>query len=141
MIALIIVCQTSHAGYMACKEMLGNLGLTENKDFEMWDFEPTLSHCFGPGVRQLFITGTLFGSTEGVAEMVQAARDYNGELVTMSFSTEEVPGPFDHSIEKKSHMRKNFQKAVKGFLEGRINRTDVRWTPPPKKLGSYGFSL
>lgn len=123
----IVIFQSSYGGFMLSKDLLAELGLIEDKDFEIWDFEPIFQNCLKPGTRQLFITGSFSGRSEGVAEMVQTARDYNLELVTVSFSTLKIDGPFDHHIPKTVlGTRKSFMEAVKGFLNGTINRTNCR---------------
>ncbi len=118
----IIIMQSSHHGFMFCCEELGRMGLQVDTDFSIFRDELGIHDQWEPGKRQLFITGTFSGSEEGVVEMVQEARECNPELVCMSFSVDPIEGPFDHVIEKN---RENFVAAVRGFLDGTLNRTGV----------------
>lgn len=130
----IVVLQTSFSGFMACRETLEEMGMVMDKDFTMLDDNVLLENEFEPGQRQFFVTGTFSGSKNGVAEMVQKVREYSPELVCASFAIDHIDGPFDYKIEKGGGRgRENFAAAVKAFLAGSINRTDVEWTRPAKK--------
>lgn len=137
----IIVLQSSRSGFMLCRGELEKMGLEMDTDFYIFSDETCVHSQWEAGQRQLFITGTFSGSEEGVAEMVQKARECNQELVCMSFALDPIAGPFDHTIEKGSGSRENFVAAVQGFLDGTLNRTDVKWTPPAPKKEHWPWAL
>ena len=134
----IILMQSSHNGHMLCREELEKMGLKMDIDFYIFDSEVCVHSQWEAGQRQLFMTGTFSGNEEGVAEMVQKARECNPELVCMSFALNPIPGPFDYAIEKS---RDSLVAAVQGFLDGTLNRTDVRWTPPAPKKEHWPWAL
>ena len=134
----IVVLQSSHHGFMLCREELEKMGLEMETDFYLLSYESGIHDLWVPGKRQLLVTGSFSGSKDGVAEMVQKARDCNPELVCMSFALNPIPGPFDHAIEKG---RENFVAAVQGFLAGTLNRTEVQWTPPAPKREHWPWAL
>jgi hypothetical protein len=130
----IIVLQTAYSAFMMCRGLLQNMGLKEGHDFMLLDEEPE-EHLFTAGTRQLFITGSFCGCDEGVAEMVQAARDRNPELVTVSFASHEIDGPFDQQVRKRIGMSGQFRKIIEDFQNGTLVRTETNWKP--KETGSY----
>lgn len=130
----IIVLQTSHSAFIMCRMELKMMGLKEDQDFVLLDEEPE-EHLFTAGTRQLFITGSFSGSDEGVGEMVQAARDRNPELVTVSFAIHEIDGPFDLQVRKRIGMQDQFKKIVEDFQNGTLVRTETNWEP--EETGGY----
>ena len=126
----IIVIQTSHHGFEMCREELEKLGLKRGEDFFIASDDFGSFNIWEPGQRQLFVTGSFRGSKVGVADMVQLARQSNPQLVCVSFALEPLEGPFDYHIPKE---REDFAKAVKEFLDGALNRTEVEWTPEPEE--------
>ncbi len=120
----IILLQTAFHARRACEEYLQSLNLVTDKDFVFISRPETLKLLLKNGERQLFITGSFLGVTEGIEEMVNKARESNPELVCMSFSIDPLPGEFDHIIPKTRNAREKekFLEAVNGFLTGTINR-------------------
>lgn len=130
----IIVLQTSFPAFMMCREELEMMGLKEDHDFLLLDNKPE-EQLFVPGLRQLFITGSFYGSDDGVGEMVQTARDKNPELVTVSFATHEIDGPFDRQVRKRFGMQQQFRNTIGDFQNGTLIRTETNWKP--KKTRGY----
>ena len=121
----IIVMQTVEGALEECKWMLIKLGMRENIDFCLLSSQPSLE-SFVPDTRQIFVTGSFGGLDEGVAEMVEVAKNRNKELVAVSFSSHKIKGPFDYHIPKTNQRCwDHFQGVVRNFLDGTLNRTEV----------------
>jgi hypothetical protein len=119
----IIILQTDSHARNGCRTALEGMGLQENVDYSLRGWASGLVDCWTPNDRQLFITGTVHGNEEVAEQIVRDARRINTELVCMSFSVCELNGPFDHNIVKEyGQTEKNLQVAVRGFLDGTINR-------------------
>jgi hypothetical protein len=120
----IVVLQTAFHARKSCEEYLQGLKLVKGEDFVLISKPEELKPLLENGIRQLFITGSFTGVTDGIAEMVQEARKSNSELVCMSFAIDPLPGEFDHNIPKTRDAREKgkFFEAVTAFLVGGINR-------------------
>lgn len=120
----IVILQTAFHARKACEEYLKSLNLIKGKDFVLISKPEELKPHLESGIRQLLITGSFTGVTDGIAEMVQGARESNSELVCMSFAIDPLPGEFDYNIQKTRDTREKgkFLEAVNGFLSGTINR-------------------
>lgn len=137
----IVLLQTAFHARMACEEYLRSLNMVKDRDFVLISDPGRLKLFLENGKRQLFITGSFTGSTEGIAEMVQEARESNSELVCMSFAIDPLPGEFDYNIQKIRDAREQgkFLEAVNGFLTGAINRgpkkTEADYNPVSGVVG------
>jgi len=120
----IVVMQTSDAGRIICREVLGTiLRLQEGRDFVVLSRPPS-QELFVPGMRQLFITGSFAGMDDGlVAELIQRIRGYNPQVVVASYAIWELSGDFDLRIKKIDFDPiDNIKTAIEGFLTGTVNR-------------------
>jgi hypothetical protein len=130
----IIVLQTSHSGYEDCEQRLTALGLVRGQDFRVYDDRKEAVEAVVAGERQLFITGTFHGRTQGIAEMLHAGRTKNPNLVCASFSLDKLPGSFDVRIAKGRESRE-FEATVQAFLDGKLKRTTPAfWNAEPDLL-------
>lgn len=118
----IVIMQTAPYVVELVIRFLEDLGLKDGVDYRHFMHEPN-PEVFVPGMRQLFITGTFNGRHEGVREMVESARKRNKELVTISFSVDQIDGPFELSVVKNVDGFKKIRQAIRDFLDGSLVRT------------------
>ena len=130
--------QTSSHARKSCHEVLTALQLVNGKDYQIFQDIHGVEEAITTNERHLFITGSFFGTHEGVAAFVDRMRKKNPQLVCLSFSIDRLAGPFDGEI-KKSGLKSlhNLTHAILGFLNGIINRSEAQYEGKPFSYESY----
>lgn len=125
--AKIIVMQTVGSTLWECGKLLRSVGLREGKDFLLSSSPPNVKD-FLPGETQLFITGSFWGSNNGVVDMVTAAKKQNPRLTTVFFSVNEIASDlFDYQITKSDpDCWERLEKIVQGFLANTKDRNVLK---------------
>lgn len=130
----VIVMQTAFYAYQWCNEVLPTLGLKKG-EFVVVDDSYSIERYIKPNTRQLFITGSFSGNTDGLSEFIEKLRMKNSKLIVASYSTNGVlAGPFDHHI-AKNRGDEAFEDTVRDFLSGKLEQTpDLFWNPSDELL-------
>jgi hypothetical protein len=130
----VIVLQTSFHAVRWCQEVLPTLGLGDGEFAVEHDSDWIEQHIV-PNTRQLFITGSFSGSTDGLPEFIENLRKKNSKLIVASYSVNGVlSGTFDLHIQKNRD-DDAFQDTVLDFVSGKLQQNpDLFWNPSNELL-------
>lgn len=125
----VIVLQTSFHAVRWCQEVLPTLGLGDNEFTVESDIDWIEKHIV-PNTRQLLITGSFSGSTDGLPEFIENLRKKNSKLIVAGYSVNGVlSGPFDLHI-NKNRRDDAFQNTIRDFVSGKLQQNpDLFWNP------------
>lgn len=122
-ICRIIIIQTTLGGTVIIKSELKRKGFIFGTDLRLVHSMESVESLIVPGENQLFITGLIDSDRPRTVAFVEKIRALNPKLVTISFSTMNLFGPFDRVVERMNFgSYEQLVQVIQEFQSGALQR-------------------